>query len=370
MAKELKIAIVTDWLTNMGGAEHLLYSLHKAFPEAPIYTSVFSPEKCPRFKNLDVRTTYLQKFPRFLREKHQLFPVFRANAFKKLDLSKYDVVISCASAEAKSVAVRDDATHICYCHTPTRYYWSHYEEYRQHPGFGPLDPIVKLLLPPFVKWMRKLDLQAVNGVDYFIANSHEVQSRIKKYYHKDSTIIFPPVETKRFNPTTKVEKQDYYLVAGRQIPYKRIDLAISACNKLKKPLVVIGRGSEHQKLVDLAGPTVKFATGVSDENMAQYFQRAKGFIFPSLEDFGIVPVEAMAAGTPVIAFSKGGALDYIKNGVNGIFFDKQTTKSVAEAINRLEKTSFSSQSIIKHAKAFDEQVFIKKIQEFVKSKTS
>ncbi|MGD8373701.1 MAG: glycosyltransferase [Candidatus Woesebacteria bacterium] len=365
-----KIAIVTDWLTNMGGAEHLLYSLHMAFPDAPIYTSVFSAEKCPQFKNLDVRTTYLQKLPRFLREKHQLFPVFRTRAFKKLNLNEYDVVISCASAEAKAVKARNGATHICYCHTPTRYYWSHYEEYKQNPGFGALDPIIKLLIPPFVKWMRKLDLESITGVDYFIANSHEVQNRIKKYYHKDSTVIFPPVETKRFSPTTKVEKQDYYLVAGRQTPYKRIDLAISTCNNLQKPLIVIGRGSEHQKLVAMAGPTVKFATNVSDKDMAQYFQRAKGFIFPSLEDFGIVPVEALAAGTPVVAFNKGGTLDYIKEGINGVFFDKQTPESVAKAVNKLEKTKFNSKKITEDAKTFDEEVFIKNMQNFVKSKTS
>lgn len=368
MKDKPKVAIVADWLTNMGGAEHFLYSLHKAFPDAPIFTSVFSPEKCERFANLDVRTTYLQKFPRFLREKHQLFSVFRAHAFRHLDLNEYDVIISSASAEAKAVTARKDAVHICYCHTPTRYYWSHYKEYKKNPGFGILDPLVKLAIPPFVSWMRKLDLNAVKEVDYFIANSHEVQNRIKKYYHKNSTIIFPPVETKRFTPKTKIEKQEYYLIAGRQIPYKRIDLAISACNQLQKPLIVIGNGSEHQKLVEMSGPTVKFAVGVSDDKIAQYFQRAKGFIFPSLEDFGIVPVEAMAAGTPVIAYGKGGALDSVKDGISGIFFEQQNTKSVAETIKHFETMHFNNKKITDYAQNFDETVFIKKIQQFVADK--
>ncbi len=363
-----KVAIVCDWLTNMGGAEHLVYSLHKAFPDAPIYTSVFDAEKCPKFKNLDIRTTYLQKFPRALRNKHQLFPVLRWRAFAKLDLSEFDIVISSASAEAKGIKVKPGAKHVCYCHTPTRYYWSHYEEYLKNPGFGWLNPLIRLILPVFVGWMRKLDLKAAASVDEFIANSHEVQARIKKYYNRDSKIIFPPVEVERVQPKGPVDKANFYLTVGRQIPYKRIDLAIKACNKLSKKLIVIGQGSEHQKLVDLAGPTIKFRTDVDDLEIVEYFQQAKAFIFPSLEDFGIVPVEAMAAGTPVIAYQQGGALDYVIEGKTGTFFEKQTTDSVANAIQNFEKLNLNSQEITKYANKFSEKRFIDKMVQFVNQK--
>lgn len=369
MKKQLKIALVTDWLTNMGGAEHLFYSLHKAFPDAPMYTSVFDSEACQRFKGLDVRTTYLQKLPKSLRSRHQLFPVFRAHAFRNLDLTDYDIVISTASAEAKAIRVRDDAVHICYCHTPTRYYWSHYEEYKKSPGFGWLDPIIKLAIPPFVHWMRRLDLRAVKGVDYFIANSHEVQSRIKKYYHRKASVIFPPVEVERFKPKKIIKKEDFYLTVGRQVPYKRIDLAVKACSMLHKKLIVIGEGSEHEALKQIAGPTIEFKTGIDDQQIVEYFQKAKAFIFPSFEDFGIVPVEAMTAGTPVIAYGEGGARDYVISGRTGMFFASQTADSLAEAIKTFETINFDSKSIIKHAQKFSEQRFIAEMQEFVAQKT-
>ncbi len=368
-AKEPKVALVTDWLTNMGGAEHLFYSLHKAFPDADIYTSVFNPDACPKFKNLNVHTTYLQKLPPFLRYKHMLFPILRARAFRNLDLSAYDIVISAASAEAKAIQVRPDAVHICYCHTPTRYYWSHYRQYKKEPGFGWLDPFVKLALPLFVRLMRQTDLKAAKAVSYFIANSHEVQHRIKQYYRRSSTVIFPPVETKRLKPKKTIKKEDYYLIVSRQIPYKRIDLAIRACNVAHRNLVVIGNGSQHEELTRIAGPKITFKTNVDDQAIVAYFQKAKGFIFPAHEDFGIVPVEAMAAGTPVIAFGQGGALDYIVPGKTGISFDPQTIDALVKAIGRFEQSTFNAEIIMKHAEQFSEERFIKAIQSFVKEKT-
>ncbi|HSX27959.1 MAG TPA: glycosyltransferase [Candidatus Saccharimonadales bacterium] len=360
-----RVAIVADWLTNMGGAERVVLALHEAYPEAPIFTSVFEPSAMPLFKDADVRTTWLQKFPRFLRKKHQLFPVFRALVFPRIDLSAYDIIISSASAEAKAVTAAHTATHICYLHTPIRYYWSHYDQYRQRPGFGPLDPVIRLLIPPFVRWMRPLDLKAVGGVDYFIANSHEVQKRITQYYHRQSTVIYPPVGVKRLKPHKPVKKEDYYLVVGRQIPYKRMDLAITACNKLGKRLIVIGRGSEHEALVRLGGPTVEFKTNVNDHDIVAYFQQAKALIWPQEEDFGVTAVEAMAAGTPVIAYQKGGASDYVKDGVTGLLFKEQTEESLIQAMQRCEKKSFDSQAISAYAEQFSEAVFIQKIHDFV-----
>ena len=357
-----KIALIIDWLTTMGGAERLLLSLHKAYPDAPIYTSVFIPENCPPFVGLDVRTTYLQRLPKFLRRWHQLLPVLRAHAFRTLDLREYDIVLSTASAEAKAVRARPGATHVCYCHTPTRYYWSHYEEYRKAPGFGPLNPLIRLLIPPFVAWMRRLDLRAVAGVDHFIANSHAVQARIKKYYRRDSVVIFPPVQTERLSPKQQVTKEDFYLMVGRQNPYKRIDLAIDACNRLKKRLIIIGQGTEHERLTRLAGPTVEFLTDIDDQAIVSYFQRARGLLFPQQEDFGITAVEAMAAGTPVIAYGRDGALDTVIDGETGILFEPQTADSLVAAIQRFEKLRFSSSSLQKHAQAFREERFITKIK--------
>lgn len=360
-----KIAIVADWLTNMGGAERVVLSLHKAFPDAPIYTSVFSLENMPAFKGLDIRTTYLQKLPAKLRARHQLFPLQRVRAFRKLNLSEYDIIISSASAEAKAVRKRPGAIHICYCHTPTRYYWSHYHEYKSSPGFGILNPAIRVALPILVGVMRRLDLRAVKGVDHFIANSTEVQKRIKQYYHRDSTIIFPPIDVERLRPKTKVKKEDFYLIVGRQVPYKRIDLAIEACNQLGKKLIVIGNGPMHDKLVKMAGPTIEFKTNVNDQQIVDYFQKAKGFIFPSEEDFGITPVEAMSASTPVIAYRKGGSKDYLIDGKTGLSFTEQTSESLVKTLKKFETLKFDSQLLQKNAERFSEKNFLKSIKDFV-----
>lgn len=364
-----RIAIVHDWLTNMGGAEKTVLALHKAFPEAPIYTSTFIPENCPEFAKLDIRTTWLQHLPKKLRRWHQLFPVLRAKAFRDLDLSNYDIVISSASAEAKAITVRPDALHICYCHTPTRYYWSHYKDYIKDPGFGRLNNLVRLVAPTFIAWMRKLDLKAVAGVTYFIANSNAVQQRIKKYYNRDSVVIYPPVQNDRFKTDKPIKKEDFYLIVGRQMAYKRFDLAIKACNHLKKRLIVIGNGKEHNQLVKFASPTTQFLTNIDDRQIVEYFQKAKAFIFPQVEDFGIVAAEALAAGTPVIAYSKGGALDIVKDSQTGILFEAQTTESLVNAIKRFETLQFSTKKILQESAKFDEQHFIEQIRNFVTEKS-
>lgn len=366
MAKP-KVAIVYDWLTNMGGAEKLLLSLHKAYPDAPIYTSVFDPEQCKPFAKLDVRTTYLQHLPKFLRRRHQLFPVLRAHAFRKLNLSDYDIIISSASAEAKAVRARPGATHICYCHTPTRYYWSHYEEYKKEPGFGPLNPIIRLILPPFVAWMRKLDLQAIATVDYFIANSTAVATRIKKYYSRGSSVIHPPVDISRFTKLDITKPRTHYIVVGRQIPYKRIDLAVAACTQLGLPLKVYGSGSEHKRLVAMAGPTVTFIEGASDVEIAKAFTHSRGYIFPAQEDFGMVQLEALAAGCPVIAYAADGALDVNTEGETGTYFADQTVESLTDTLQRFERMKFDVKKLQNHAKSFSEERFIAEIKSFVEA---
>ena len=364
------MVIVHDWLTNMGGAENVVLAMHDAFPDAPIYTSTFTPENMPRFKGLDVRTTNLQNLPKPLRKLHKFFPMLRVKAFKKLDLSEFDIILSSSSAESKQVQkTRSDQIHICYCHTPIRYYWSHYDEYRTDPGFGNLNWLVRLAMPMMVPSLKKADYNAAQQVDIFIANSTEVQKRIKKYYNKSSTVIHPPVDVDRFEPART--RDDYYVALGRQVPYKRIDLAVMAATELELPMRVYGNGSQHQSLIDMAGPSVQFFTDrfgdASDDAVTQALNSARGYIFPAEEDFGIVQVEALAAGAPVIAYCKGGALDIVQDGESGILFDKQSVESVIDAIKRAQQIEFLPGTLRRKAKRFDKSLFITKLRKVVDS---
>ena len=362
-----KIALVYDWLTStkFGGGERNLLAAHKAFPEAPIYTSVYVPENCPQLAGVDVRTTYLQKLPKFLRQRHQLLPVLRPRAFKSLNLDEFDIILSMGSAEAKAVKKRHDALHINYCFTPIRYYWSHYEEYKQNPGFGWLNPLVRLAIPPFVAWMRRLDLEAAAGVDKFIANSSGIASRIKQYYDKDSTVIYPPVDTDRWANLDISGKRHGFVLVGRQVAYKRMDLAIEVCNQLGLDLTLYGNGPEHKNLMAMAGSTIKFVVDAPDEEVALALTNAEAFLYPQEEDFGITQVEAMAAGCPVIAYAKGGAIDTIIDGKTGVFFPEQTAESLRVAIERFKTMRFAPKVLQIHAEQFSEQKFIHQIQDFV-----
>ena len=369
--KQPKIAIVHDWLTNMGGAEKVVLAFHEAFPDAPIFTSTYTPENMPAFKNLDVRTTYLQKLPKTLRKLHKFLPILRVKAFQKLDLSNYDIILSSASAEAKQVKkTRPEQIHICYCHTPIRYYWNDYDRYKKDPGFGKLNWLIKLLMPLLVPPLKKADYKAAQQVDYFIANSQFIADRIEEFYHKKATVIHPPVDTKRFKPAKK--RGNYYMTMARHIPYKRLDLAIEAANQLKLPLRVFGNGSEHEKLVAMAEPTVEFFSGSYDKKgqaeITNSINQAKGFIFPAKEDFGIVMVEALAGGTPVIAFGEGGSRDIITDSKTGVLFAKQSVDSLVDAIKKAEKTPWNPVFISNRAKRFDRVLFINKIKNFVYSK--
>lgn len=363
-----KVAIVADWLTNMGGAENVVLALAEAFPGAPIYTSTYAPEAMPKFAKYDVRTTYLQRLPRPLRKLHKLLPMLRVNAFKQLDLSEFDVIISSSSAEAKQVRkTRADQIHICYCHTPIRYYWSHYDEYKQDPGFGRLNWLVRLLMPLIVPGLKRADFEAAQRVDVFIANSTEVQKRITKYYGQPSTVVHPPVDVDRFTPAR--ERGDHYVTLGRQVPYKHHDLAVSAATKLNLPLKVYGSGSQHELLRQLAGPTVSFFTDrfgdASDDAVTEALNTAKGFIFPAEEDFGIVSVEALAAGAPVIAFKKGGALDIVQHGESGVLFEEQSIDNVVKALKVAETMDFKPATLRRKAKRFDKGLFITKMRTIV-----
>jgi len=363
--KKPKVAIVHDWITNKGGAEMVVLAFKKAFPDAPIFTSVYTPENIDWFDGMDIRTTYLQDLPKPLRKIHKFFPMLRVKAFQKLDLSEYDIILSSCSAESKQVKkTRPDQVHICYCHTPIRYYWSHYEEYRKNPGFGKLNWLIRLAMPLFVPPLKKADFKAAQAVDLFIGNSSEIKDRIEKYYKKPAIFINPPVDVKRFTPAPLSQRGDYYMAYSRQIPYKRIDLAISAANKLKLPLRVYGDGSEHKKLVAMAGPTIEFYPDDKDA-VTDAFNHAKGYIFPAMEDFGIVQVEALAGGSPVISYGKGGTLDIVQDGETGVFFNEQTTDSVVKAIQKAETIKFDPNLLHMRAKRFDTTLFINKITKVV-----
>ncbi len=359
----------------MGGAEPLVLELHKLYPDAPIYTSVYDRKKMTAFANCDVRTTYLQKLiPNFLRYKHILWPVLRAHAFRRLDMSEYDLIISSSTAEAKAVKKRPGATHICYCNTPTRYYWSHYKEFKESFHFGIFNIFIKPIIPPFVWWMRKLDLQAAAGVDHFIANSNEVKRRIKKYYNRGSTVIFPAVDVSRFSsPSTQypipnpVKPRSGFIMWGRHVPYKKFDLAIEACNQIGAKLTVVGTGPETEKLKKLAGPSVTFTRRVSDEELVKLAHGAEAFLFPGDEDFGIAPVEAIAAGTPVIAYKSGGALDYVIEGETGTFFNDQTVESLVTALKNFKPENYNHKILQTFATKFSTEHFRNQISAFVNS---
>lgn len=366
-----KVAIVHDWLTNMGGAENVVLAFHEAFPNAPIYTSTYIPENMPAFKNLDVRTTYLQNLPKLLRKLHKFFPILRVKAFRKLDLSEFDVILSSSSAEAKQVRkTRPDQIHICYCHTPIRYYWSDYAEYKKNPGFGRLNWLIRLFMPIIVPPLRRSDFRAAQEVDYFIGNSEYIAERIRTFYKKPADVIHPPANVKRFKPKSK--RAEYYVAMARQIPYKRLDLAIQAANKLGVRLKVFGDGSEHDKLVAMAGPTIEFFSGSGSQkdqdHITQSFNEARGFIFPAKEDFGITMVEALAGGTPVITYDQGGSLDIVKDGETGVLFDEQTADAVAGAIRRSQTIKFNPALLHNRAKRFDRTMFITKIKNYVISR--
>lgn len=366
--KTPRVAIVCDFLTVMGGAENVVLAMHEVFPDAPIYTALYNPSKMPAFNGLDVRTSYLQKFPNWLRKSYKLFPTLAVRAMQKLDLSDYDIILTSSYLHGHQVTkTRPEQVVITYCHTPPRYYWSHYEEYRKNPGYGALNWLVRLAMPLIVPRQRKLDLKAASKVDTYIANSTEVQKRINTYYGRISTVIHPPVDTDRFTPQR--QRSDYYVALGRQLPYKRIDLAVAAATKLGVKLKVFGSGPEHDKLVAIAGPSVEFYTDrfgdASDAKVEQALNSAKGYLFPAEEDFGIVQVESLAAGCPVIAYDKGGALDIVEDGVSGVLFSEQTVDSLASAIQKAETMAFLPGTLRRKSKRFDKSLFMTKLRKVV-----
>jgi glycosyltransferase involved in cell wall biosynthesis len=280
-------------------------------------------------------------------------------------LSEYDLVISSSGAEAKAVKARKDAVNICYMHAPTHYYWSRYDSYLKDPGFGKLDFLARFALKVLVGPLRALDKKFSARPDYIIANSNHTAREIKKYYGRESTVIFPPVGTERFKNENK--RRSGFIVTGRQTPYKKIDLAVQACVELGLPITVVGNGPDHEKVVAIADGSsdVRFLTKASDAEVSAELSKARGFIFAGLDDFGIAPVEALASGTPVVAFQGGGALDYVIDGENGVFFEKQTVSELKKALKRFGDLKLDSKKVAKSAEKFSEEVFETEMKKFI-----
>ncbi len=450
-----KIALACDWLTTPGGAEKVLLELHRMYPDAPIYTSQYSKKGIDWFNDADVRTGWLQIFPKSLRK---FLGPLRQLYFSHLDLSEYDLVISVTGAEAKSIITKPrkktqnptpssshysthldksqdaGAYHLCYCHVPTQYYWQMYDKYVENPGFGPLNPLVRLAFKLLVKPLRRADYQAAQLPDQFVTISSHAQTQIKRYYDRESIVVFPSVDLTQFSThfstdfstksrqkSTEISKKStdsvdfstkstknstaspqdfhnksttspqnhptfpqlfhnfsteiaenltkdgYYIISCRQVTWKRVDLAIQACQQLGLSLLVVGDGPEHKNLVRLArdSQNIHFLPWTDPKELSQLLQHAKGYIFPSLEPFGIAAVEALAAGCPVIAFAEGGSRDFVKPGVNGLLFAEQTPESLTKALRKFEKTTFDRKKVAASAAPFSVEHFRQGITDIV-----
>jgi glycosyltransferase involved in cell wall biosynthesis len=361
----MEIALVHDWLNQLGGAEAVLEALVQMFPRAPIYTSIYwRDEMPPHYLDYDIHPLWLNRAPGIYQH-HQPYLALYPWAWSTLNLSRYDIILSNKSGFCHGVDTRNRrraALHICYCLAPTRYVWS-FDEYAHSEG---LSRAARLVLKPLIAWLKKWDFAAAQRVDHFIAISAEIQRRIQTYYRRDSVVIYPPVDIRRYRPQADVGT--YYLIVSRLIPYKRIDLAIRAFNELGLPLVIAGSGRDQARLEKLGKPNIQFLGRVPEADLPDLIARCRAFVFPGHEDFGITPVEAQASGRPVIAFGAGGALDTVIDGQTGVFFNEPTAESLSMAVQRLNQMTFDPAVIRANAECFGADVFKEKLAHFVDEK--
>lgn len=357
----MKIALVHDHLAQDGGAEKVLQAFHRVWPNAPTYVIVHDRDMANEaFRNKDIRTSFLQHWPGGVKHYQWFFPLM-PTAVESYDLMEYDVVLSSTASFAKGVITRPDTLHISYCHTPTRYLWSDTHAYVQELG---VNRAIKWLLPFFLTYVRMWDKMAAERVDRFIANSHLVQDRIAKYYHKPADLIYPPVDTNQFSLG---QVGDYYLAGGRLVPYKRFDIVVDAFNHLGRKLKIFGTGPELDALRARAGSTIEFVGKVSDADLARLYRECLAFINPQVEDFGITMVEAMASGRPVFAYRAGGAREIIQPGVTGEWFDWQTWEDLADMVVRVDPKHYDPARIQQSAHVYSTQRFEQNIKTFVDS---
>ncbi len=347
-------------MNQIGGAEDVLNALVGMYRKAPVYTSIYAPDKMPsHWQQWDIRTLWINRLP-FIHNKHQAFFPLYPLVWGGLNLGNYDVVLTNKSGFCHGVQTGPKTLHVCYCLTPTRYVW-HYDAYMARENVSPL---LHEAVRPIINLLKRWDYRAAQRVNQFIAISSEVQQRIKNYYGRDSIIIYPPVEVaERFQPAPSHD--DYFLSVGRLIPYKRVDLAVQACTRLGLPLKVAGRGRDIERLQAMAGPTVEFLGFVPDADLPDLFARAKAFIFPGEEDFGITPVQAQAAGRPVIAYRGGGALDTVIEGKTGAFFDDLSVESLMTALQHFDEQAYRPDDCRQNALRFDRAVFEQQLSQAI-----
>jgi glycosyltransferase involved in cell wall biosynthesis len=356
----MKIAMVHDYFTQLGGAEKVAEELYNMLPNADLFATVALKNKMPEtLRNVPVRTSWMQKLPKMSEYYRLYFPLYPV-AVRSLDLSGYDLVISSSSGYVKGVRASSDAIHVCYCHTPMRWVWS-FDSYSARESFG---AGVRAVLPTLIRGLRSWDEGAARQPDHFVANSKTVAARIQRAYGRSAEVIVPPIDIHRFRPSK--ERGDYYVVLSRLVPYKRIDLAVNACTKLGRKLVVIGSGTALESLKAQAGPTIQFLGRASDDEVEFYVARCRALIFPGEEDFGMAPVEVAAAGRPTIAFRGGGAMETVVEDMTGVFFDEQTTEALVDAMERFEKREWSSSLIRRHAEGFSAEVFRERFTKFLR----
>ncbi len=356
----VRLALVHDWLNQIGGAEDVLETLVEMFPRAPIHTSMYWREGMPpAYRDWDIRTTWMDHLPGIYRHHQPYLPLYPL-AFARLDLSGYDVVLSNKSGFCHGVQT-GETVHVCYCLTPTRYIW----DFNTYAAREALPAAPKIALRPLVTLLRRWDYRAAQRVDHFVAISRQVQARIRRFYGRDSVVIHPPVDSSCFRPTPTHD--DYYLIVSRLIPYRRIDLAVRAFNQLELPLVIAGDGRDREALERLAGPTITFLGRVPDEDRPDLYARCRAYVLPGEEDFGIAPLQAQAAGRPVIAFGIGGALDTVIEGQTGTFFHEPTPEALAAAVRAFDPNDVDPQACVRNAARFDVSVFRDKLGRFIRA---
>ncbi len=380
----MRLALVYDRVNKWGGAERVLLALHEIWPDAPIYTAVYNPRTASWAKVFKVKSSFLQHLP-FAKSKHELYPMLTPSAFESFDFSSFDVVLSVTSAEAKGIITKPGTLHICYCLTPTRYLWSGYSEYFEEPGMGRFNPLARMLMKVFTPPLRNWDLKAAKRPNFYIAISENVRKRIRKYYQRDAEVIYPPIDMEKFQPKTtsgvaglsgrashdspdgEGNKKDYFLIVSRLVPYKKIDYAITAFNKLGLKLKIVGNGIDEDRLKRLAGNNIEFLGEISDEKLLRYYQNCQALIFPQEEDFGLTPIEAQACGKLVIAFNGGGVKESVIPRRTGELYDSQTEDSLISVLRKFAQSHYLFVDCRKNARRFSKEIFKKKMRKTIEN---
>lgn len=366
----MKVALVYDRVNKIGGAERILEALHQIWPEAPLYSAVYDQKKAGWAKNFAIKTSFLQKFP-LAKNHHELYPWLTPLAFESFSFDGYDLVISVTSAEAKGIITKPETFHLCYCLTPTRYLWVQEKTYLENPGFGFLNPLARLTFKLNKSWLKKWDQVAASRPDSYLSISKLVKKRLKKYYHQDSQVIYPPVDTKKSqisNRKTQNLNKPYFLLVSRLVAYKRVDLAIEAFNKMNLELKIVGTGSLERDLKRKAKKNISFLGQLTDAELFGYYHHCRALVMPQEEDFGLVALEAQTCGRPVISYKASGASEVIEEGKTGEFFLKQDADSLIKVIKNFKEDKYQPTDCQKNAQKYSLENFKTKIKKFIKSK--